>query len=59
MIDLANAEEAFQQQYLKEKGIQYRHYFGPDGPRAPPTLYMWPADYVGQKHRVDSTNGFW
>jgi len=25
------------------KIIQWRHYFGPDGPRPPPTLFIGPA----------------
>lgn len=59
VIDLAIAEEVYQNQYLQKNGIQYRHYFGPNGPRAPPLLHMWPANHVGQVHQVESSHGFW
>ncbi len=58
-MKLALAEEAYQKQYLSEKGIQWRHFYGPDGPRPPPKLHMWPADRVGQIHKITSTHGFW
>ena len=38
---------------------RWRHYFGPDGPRPPPVLNMWPADEIGQVHEINSTNGYW
>ena len=40
-------------------GIAWRHFFGPNGPRPPPVLHMWPTKEVGAVHQVDSLNGFW
>jgi prolyl 4-hydroxylase len=53
------AEESFNEDYFRRTGLRYRHYFGPDGPRAPPQLSMWPADVVGRVHGVTSTQGYW
>ena len=58
-LDLANREEAFQKEYLERTGIQWRHDFGPSGPRDPPSLFMWPADEVGQVHKTVSNEGYW
>jgi len=52
-------EEEFMAQYLKRTGIQWRHFFGPNGPRAPPSLFMWPASHTGQVHTVTSSEGYW
>ena len=52
-------EQEFMAQYLKRNGIQWRHYFGPNGPRPPPSLFMWPASHIGQVHTVTSTEGYW
>jgi hypothetical protein len=46
-------------EYLKKTGIHWRHYFGPTGPRPPPSLYMWPADKIGQVHSVISSEGIY
>jgi hypothetical protein len=47
------------QEYYNRTGNQWRHYFGPDGPRPPPILHMWPAKEVGQIHKVISDEGHW
>ena len=52
-------EEAFMEGYLNRTGILWRHYYGPEGPRGPPGLYMWPADEVGELHKVTSYEGLW
>ena len=59
VINLALREAAFQAEYLNRTGIQWRHYFGPNGPRDPPKLFMWPADKVGQVHKVVARHGYW
>lgn len=41
------------------KGIAWRHYYGPNGPRPPPVLHMWAADAIGDTHKIISTEGFW
>ena len=41
------------------QGNLWRHYYGKDGPRPPPVLHMWAADKIGQKHQVESSEGFW
>ncbi len=46
-------------EYYKRTGILWRHYYGPDGPRPPPSLFMWPASQVGEVHGVTSSYGFW
>lgn len=52
-------EELFMADYLNRTGMLWRHYYGPNGPRAPPTLFMWPAKQVGEVHTVNSHHGFW
>jgi hypothetical protein len=52
-------EEAFMAEYLQRTGLQWRHYYGPAGPRPAPVLHMWPADRVGDVHTVTSNNGQW
>ncbi len=55
-----NAKEAaFMAEYLQRTGMQWRHYYGPAGPRPPPSQYMWPAAHIGQVHSVSSTEGYW
>ena len=46
-------------EYRDRTGLHWRHYYGPDGPRAPPEFSMWPAKEIGQVHRVTSTEGKW
>jgi len=52
-------ERKFNEEYLKRTGNIWRHYYGPNGPRSPPVLYMWPANEIGQLHTVKSYNGKW
>jgi len=60
MLDHEAKEEKFMAEYeANNHGVQWRHYFGPEGPRAPPSMFMWPAAYVGQMHQVRSTEGYW
>lgn len=60
MRDHIAREEAFMTEYLQRTGREWRHYFGPDGqPRKPPIHHMWPADYSGQVHRVDTSEHYW
>lgn len=40
-------------------GIKWRHYYGPNGPRAPPKLFMWPANEIGEVHSLESGEGKW
>ena len=40
-------------------GLIWRHFHGPDGPRAKPFLHMWPAPAIGHKHTIKSSHGFW
>lgn len=53
-------EEAYDREYmLKNDGMRWRHFYGQNGPRPPPTLNMWPADAIGNVHEVNSSNGYW
>jgi prolyl 4-hydroxylase len=53
-------EEAFMSEYLAKTGREWRHYFSPEGkPRDPPTQFMWPADFEGQQHVVETTEAYW
>mmetsp|Transcript_15844 Transcript_15844/g.23854 ORF Transcript_15844/g.23854 Transcript_15844/m.23854 type:complete len:438 (+) Transcript_15844:133-1446(+) len=52
-------EEDYSSKYLEKTGRRWRHYFGPDGPRSPPVLNMWPCEVVGQVHGVSSHQGTW
>ena len=55
----ADKERMFAKAYRERTGIHWRHYFGADGPRPPPTLHMWGAKSIGQVHSVQSTSGHW
>ena len=57
--DATYAEFNFMVEYLQRTGMQWRHYYGPAGPRPPPSQYMWPAAHIGQVHSVSSTEGYW
>ncbi len=59
MIKHRENEIKFGDEYLNRTGIQWRHYYGPAGPRGPPVLHMWSADEVGQIHGVTSHHGHW
>ena len=52
-------EEAFLNEYANKTGIAWRHYYGPEGPRPPPILFMWPTKEVGDVHSLVSSNGYW
>lgn len=52
-------EEEYAAHYLNKTGLAWRHYYGPNGPRPPPTLFMWPAHNIGDVHRVKSQQGYW
>lgn len=53
------AELVYNQDYLDRTGIPWRHYYGPNGPRPPPVMFMWPANQIGDVHRVSSSQGYW
>lgn len=59
LIKLNEDEAKFSEEYYNRTGIKWRHYFGPNGPRPPPTLFMWPTNEIGEIHYVDSTAGKW
>ena len=59
VLQLADKEQAFAAEYFKRTGVRWIHYYGPNGPRAPPVLYMWPAKAVGDVHRIVSKEGYW
>jgi prolyl 4-hydroxylase len=59
MLEHLAREETFMAEYQNRTGLQWRHYFGPDGPRAPPVHHMWPAKEIGQKHHVTTDAGYW
>lgn len=52
LMEQTEREELFMAQYLLEHGIHWRHHYGKDGPRPPPSLHMWPTDAIGQTHKV-------
>lgn len=53
------AELKFHEEYFRRTGILWKHYYGPEGPRPPPKLFMWPAKSVGEVHRVTSHHSYW
>lgn len=57
--DLLTKHEAFDREYFQRTGLHWRHYYGFDGPRPPPSLYMWPAPNIGHNHTVVSSEGLW
>jgi hypothetical protein len=60
VLEQTRAEMEFNKKYVKENnGVQWRHYYGPHGPRPPPTLYMLPAQQVGQQHAVTTPYNHW
>jgi len=54
-----NDEMEFMAEYLNKTGVNWRGYYGKNGPRGPPILHMWPAERIGQVHRVNSSHGKW
>jgi prolyl 4-hydroxylase len=59
LLENHQKEGMFMEDYYNRTGIRWRHFFGPDGPRGPPELFMWPAEEIGQRHLVESTEGHW
>ena len=59
LLDHVHKELSFMEAYKNRTGLQWRHYFGPQGPRPAPVLHMWPAEEIGQIHRVISDAGKW
>jgi hypothetical protein len=59
LIAQVEKETQFMEEYYNRTGIMWRHYFGPNGPRAPPKLHMWTAPEIGYSHKVMSKEGFW
>lgn len=60
ILDGTNKELEFIQEYLERTGIQWRHYYSfENGPRPPPSQWMWPATERGQVHQVMSSQGYW
>ena len=41
IVNHAKNEENYIREYFNRTGIPWRHYYGQDGPRPPPILYMW------------------
>lgn len=58
-LDVSNREMDFSDEYFARNGVMWRHFYGQNGPRPPPSLYHWPASKVGQVHRVTSSEGYW
>ena len=59
LLEHNRREAEFQRSYRRATGLEYKHFFGPAGPRAPPRLFMFPAEFVGQVHRVTSPERHW
>ena len=59
ILDATQAEIQFMRAYRNKTGIHWRHYYGKNGPRPPPVLYMWNASDVGAVHKVESDQGHW
>jgi hypothetical protein len=60
LINRQKYMKSYYESHLNES-LHYLAYF--DGkknkPREKPKLHMWKADYIGQKHKVKSKEGFW
>jgi prolyl 4-hydroxylase len=59
LLDSTEEELSFMREYKERTGIHWRHYYGPNGPRGPPELHMWPANEIGHVHRVTTEAGYW
>ena len=59
LADYTKREIEFNERYFAEKGFPWRHYYGVNGPRPPPKLFMWPAKTIGEVHSVTSAHGHW
>eukprot|EP00927_Polykrikos_kofoidii_P051325 TRINITY_DN45115_c0_g1_i1.p1 TRINITY_DN45115_c0_g1~~TRINITY_DN45115_c0_g1_i1.p1 ORF type:complete len:506 (-),score=74.69 TRINITY_DN45115_c0_g1_i1:27-1370(-) len=51
----AKEEETFMQEYYERHGMPFLSTYG----RSAPVVNMWPAEQLGQKHRVVSHETFW
>ena len=58
-LDISNREIDFNDEYYKRNGMMWRHFYGTNGPRPPPSLYQKKKKKIGQVHRVTSTEGYW
>mmetsp|Transcript_17097 Transcript_17097/g.28558 ORF Transcript_17097/g.28558 Transcript_17097/m.28558 type:complete len:555 (+) Transcript_17097:56-1720(+) len=57
---VSSAEVDFGSNYLMRTGVPWLHHFGlRTGPRHPPSLYMWPAQRLGQTHSVTTPEVYW
>eukprot|EP00607_Mallomonas_marina_P002246 CAMPEP_0182438228 /NCGR_PEP_ID=MMETSP1167-20130531/85614_1 /TAXON_ID=2988 /ORGANISM="Mallomonas Sp, Strain CCMP3275" /LENGTH=398 /DNA_ID=CAMNT_0024631491 /DNA_START=84 /DNA_END=1277 /DNA_ORIENTATION=+ len=59
ILEHTDKELNFISEYKNRTGLYWRSFYGKDGPRPPPVLYMWPAEQIGQVHKVTSKHGFW
>lgn len=59
VADELQRELDFGAAYKNRTGLFWRHYYGPNGPRDPPFLYMWPAPAIGYVHTVSTSQGYW
>ena len=59
LIKVTEAEVEFSKEYMEKSGYFWNHYFDENGPRKPPKMHLYAADYVGQKHFVTSAAGLW
>ena len=71
VLAAAEREEAFLKTYYDQHHTHWYHYYGPQllgsgrgnignvGPRSAPSLFMWPANNVGEVHSVTSGEGYW
>ena len=59
LLEMSQKEIEHNAKYKARVGFPWRHHFGPEGPRPPPVLYMWPAKQIGDVHQVLSTQGYW
>lgn len=59
MLDHVQKDNSFREAYFNRTGLMWRHYYGPNGPRPPPTLFMWPATTIGENHDITTTHGYW
>jgi len=58
-LEFMYKQKKFNEIYRNKTGLLWRSFYGDKGPRPPPSLYMWPAEQVGQVHRVNSSESFW
>lgn len=54
-----NRETDFETAYRARTGDTWWHYIDGDGPRPEVKFAMWPADFIGQVHTIESSEGIW